>query len=311
MASPTSALSSEPEDGPVSVPQPDRMQDEDFAQFMCFMGTYLRAVEDAREDHLFSDPFAEPLTRQIAPQLEPRLKMWMQRQPHPENFMALRTRYLDEAITQRNPSIRQVVLLGSGLDARVFRLASLRDCHVFEIDQSAELFTHKQAVLGALNPPLIAQRHDCLVADLNDFNWEENLLSSGFNPDIPTFWGMEGLLMYLTRASDIALLKTIDILSAPGSEVWADMSGLALLKEAELALLKDVNTLSKAELGKRLIKHGEDDVTQGIFTELPWELEVQAALLEGGTHFGREWVPIRTGLTKTPVPFSFVLAKKP
>ncbi|KAE9317684.1 hypothetical protein PF008_g18674 [Phytophthora fragariae] len=260
------------------------MQNEDFAQFTSFVDALLRAVEGDHEDPLIHDQFAEPLTREIAPQLKPRLKKWELQQPHPEDYVALRCRYLDEALAQRHPSIRQVVLLGAGLDTRVFRLETLRGCHVLEIDQSAELFEHKRA---------------------------ESLLSSGFNPDVPTFWALEGIMMYLTRASNLALLKTIDILSAPGSEVWGDVSGRAFLQEGEIALFKDVSELSMAELGEPLFKHGEEDVREGVFSELPWEMDVQAALAEPGTHFGREWTPTLTRSEQKPVTYHHVLAKKP
>ncbi|POM68089.1 S-adenosyl-L-methionine-dependent methyltransferase [Phytophthora palmivora] len=288
-----------------------KMQNEDFAQFTSFMDACLRAIEDRRSDPLIHDPFAEPLTRQIAPQLTPRLKKWEEHQPHPEDFVALRGRYLDEALSERNPIIRQVVLLGAGLDTRVFRLDSLSGCHVLELDQSAELFEHKRAVLKESKPKLLVDRHDYVVADLNAFNWEEGLLSSGFNPDIPTFWALEGIMMYLTRASNVALLKTIDILSAPGSEVWGDMAGSAVLQDGELALFKDVTELCKKELGESLFKHGEDDVYDGVFSQLPWEMQVQASLVESGTHFGREWTPTLTRTEKLPVTYNFVLANKP
>ncbi|KAG7391818.1 hypothetical protein PHYPSEUDO_003438 [Phytophthora pseudosyringae] len=296
---------------PSSSPAPGKMQSEDFAQFTSFMDAYLRAIEDGREDRLIHDPFAEPLTRQVAPQLAPRLKKWEEKQPNPEDYVSLRGRYLDEALAQRIPGIRQVVLLGAGLDTRVFRLESLSGCHVLEIDQSAELFEHKRAVLKELEPKLLVARHDCVVADLNAFNWEEGLLSSGFDPDIPTFWALEGIMMYLTRASNLALLKTIDVLSAPGSEVWGDMAGLGLMQDDGLALFKDVNELYQKELGEHLFKHGEEDVFEGVFSELPWEMEVQASLAEQGVHFGRDWAPTLTRTEKLPVTFDFVLAKKP
>ncbi|POM70404.1 S-adenosyl-L-methionine-dependent methyltransferase [Phytophthora palmivora] len=117
--------------------------------------------------------------------------------------------------------------------------------------------------------------------------------------------------MYLTRASNVALLKTIDILSAPGSEVWGDMAGSAVLQDGELALFKDVTELCKKELGESLFKHGEDDVYDGVFSQLPWEMQVQASLVESGTHFGREWTPTLTRTEKLPVTYNFVLANKP
>ncbi|KAG1699726.1 hypothetical protein DVH05_012618 [Phytophthora capsici] len=307
----TSTFVSEPIDAH-HPPSSTKMQNEDFAQFTSFMDACLRAIEDRREDRLIHDPFAEALTRQIMPQLAPRLKKWEEQQPHPENYVALRGRYLDEALEQRNPEIRQVVLLGAGLDTRVFRLNTLTGCHVLEIDQSAELFEHKRAVLKELKPKLLVDRHDCVVADLNAFNWEEGLLSSGFDPDIPTFWVLEGIMMYLTQVSNLALLKTIDVLSAPGSEIWGDMVSRVLEQGDVLPLFRDVNELYKKELGEELFKYGEEDIFEGVFSELPWELNVQATLVEKGSHFNREWIPApKTKSGMRPVTYNFVLAKKP
>ncbi|CEG48301.1 hypothetical protein F443_11214 [Plasmopara halstedii] len=307
----TSHFVMEPIDAPPSSHVCTRIQSEDFAQFTSFVDAYLRAVEDTHEDRVYHDPFAEPLTRQIAAQLTPRLHKWQKNHPNPENYIAIRGRYLDEALAQRNPNIRQVVLLGAGLDTRVFRLESLNGCHVLEIDNSAELFEHKRAVLSRLKPSLIVDRHSYVVADLNAFNWEEGLLSSGFDPYLPTFWALEGIMMFLTRASNLALIKTIDVLSAPGSEIWGDMAGSGLLEDGGLTLFKDVDELCRKELGDQLFQYAEDNVFAGVFSELLWNMEVQASLTEKGRHFGREWIPTLTQTEKRPVSFNFVLAKKP
>jgi methyltransferase (TIGR00027 family) len=273
------------------------------------MGAYMRAVEHDRDDHIVIDPFAEPLTHQIAPQLAPRLRKWTESLAQPENYIALRTRYLDDAITQRGSGIRQVVLFRAGLDTRPYRLASLQDCHVFEVEQSIELFEHKVHILEALEAQLMPLRHDMIVADVNDFNWEEKLLTAGFDSNIPTFWALDGVTMYLEKASNIALFKTIDILSAPGSEIWGDVGGQAL-KEGEIAVFKQVDKLSQEELGTHLFRLGDDDPIHGVFSELPWELELQAELGKPGTHFGREWEPVLSVRTKEPVPLSFVHGAK-
>ncbi|KAE8893223.1 hypothetical protein PF010_g26085 [Phytophthora fragariae] len=239
----------------------DKVQSEDFVQFMSFAGVLMRATEHDRDDRIVTDPFAEPLTRQIAPQLAPRVKKWTETLPQPENYFSLRTCYLDDSITRRNACIHQVVLFRAGLDTRVYRC--------------------------------------------DDFNWEEKLLSAGFDSSAPTFWALEGLTMYLERDSNVALLKTIDILSAPGSEIWGDVGGRAL-GEGGVAPFKQVDELSQAELGTHLFRLGEDDAMHGVFSELPWELTLQADLMRPGTHFGRQWEPILSASDKQPVPFSFV-----
>ncbi|KAL3660592.1 hypothetical protein V7S43_014347 [Phytophthora oleae] len=105
----------------------------------------------------------------------------------PEDFIAFRTRYLDEALDNRNPEIRQVVILGAGLDARAYRLESLRGCHVLEVDQAGDGFSHKMAVFNELKAPLIADKVDCIVSDLAEKGLEERLIEHRFNPDLPTF----------------------------------------------------------------------------------------------------------------------------
>ncbi|KAG6615385.1 putative O-methyltransferase [Phytophthora cinnamomi] len=282
----------------------DKMHSEDFVQFMSFAGVLMRATEHERADRIVTDPFAEPLTRQISPQLAPRMKKWTENLPQPENYFSIRTCYLDDSITRRNACIHQVVLFRAGLDTRAYRLESLHDCQVFEVDQNFALFEHKVAVLDASNASMVPDRHEMVVADVNDFNWEEKLLSAGFDSSVPTFWALEGLTMYLERGSNIALLKTIDILSAPRSEIWGDVGGQAL-EEGGVAAFKQVDELSQAELGTHLFRLGEDDAMHGVFSELPWELTLQANLVESGTHFGRKWEPILSA-NKAPVPFSFV-----
>ncbi|ETI32738.1 hypothetical protein F443_20509 [Phytophthora nicotianae P1569] len=85
--------------------------------------------------------------------------------------------------------------------------------------------------------------------------------------------------MYVDRSSNVALLKTIDISSAPGSEIWGDVGGQAL-PEVTIAAFKQVDELSQTELGTHLFRLGEDSTMHGVFSELPWILELTADLAE-------------------------------
>lgn len=150
---------------------------------------------------------------------------------YPENVIAICTRYLDEALHHRDSRILQIVILGAGLDARAYRLGSLRGCHVLEVDQSSAVFEHKADVMKDLHAPLVAHNVDCIVSNLAEARLEANLMGHGFNPTMPTFWAMEGLLSCIKRSSILELLKTIDYLSAPGSEFWADIPGQIFVDE--------------------------------------------------------------------------------
>ncbi|RLN62129.1 hypothetical protein BBJ28_00017716 [Nothophytophthora sp. Chile5] len=290
-------------------PAQDPALDAKFASSMGFVVALMRAIESDREDRIVHDPFAEPLTRQVRPMLMPLMESWAQQVQHPSNFLGIRTRYQDETLNHRNQEIRQFVLLGAGFDARAYYLESLRGCHVFEIDQSARIFAHKKQVMQDLGASLVADKLDYIVADLLEGDWQKKLLESGFDPAIPTFWSMEGLLMYLDRDSDVALLKTVDSLSAPGSALWADMSGEALLrKEAEQDTMKPVDSLKDERKG--MFSHGEDDPLRGVLSEIPWQLELQASMATAGTHFGREWTPSLAGSSKEPVALTIVTGTK-
>ncbi|GMF09472.1 unnamed protein product [Phytophthora lilii] len=272
--------------------------DNAFAESMGFVTTYLRALESARNDRIITDPFAEPLTRKQQPKIEEFLKkVSSEMYSFPEDIIAFRTRYLDEALYHRDPRILQIVMLGAGLDARAYRLNSLRGCHVLEVDQSGSVFEHKAEVMKELHAPLIAQNVDCIVSNLAEAGLEANLMGHGFNPTMPTFWAMEGLIPYLERFNIVDLLKAIDYLSAPGSELWADIPGRVLV--------------DGEEWGKRAMKYGEDDPLHGVFSEIPWNLEVQASLKTAGEHFGRHWTPMLSRKSKQIIPFFFVVGKKP
>ncbi|CAH0520046.1 unnamed protein product [Peronospora belbahrii] len=283
---------------PLVQEEEDPVADDLDAEWMGFVTPYLRGVESARNDRIVDDPFAEPLTRKQQPKIQTFVNEGLRKlYLYPENAIALRTRYLDEALHHRNPRILQIVILGAGLDARAYRLGSLRGCHVLEVDQSSAMFEHKASVMKELHAPLVAQNVDCIVSDLAKAGLEANLMGHGFNPTMPTFWAMEGLIACMNRPSIVKLLKTIDYLSAPGSEFWADMPGQTFVDEQEW--------------GEHAMKYGEDDPLHGVLSEIPWTLEVQASLKTAGEHFGRHWTPILTPQTIQAAPVYFVVGKKP
>ncbi|EGZ19172.1 hypothetical protein PHYSODRAFT_312520 [Phytophthora sojae] len=269
---------------PSSLAQEDAPRvDDAFAESMGYVTTYLRAVESARDGRIVNDPFAGSLTKKHSDEITKSMKALSskgQLHSRAEDFIAFRTRYLDEAIGRRNPHILQIVILGAGLDARAYRLESLRGCHVLELEA-----------------PLIAHKVDYIVADLAQSGLENSLVNCGFDPTVPTFWALEGLVPYIERARIVELLKVMDHLSVPGSELWADIPG-QFVADTE-------------EWGKCAMKYGEDDPLDGVLSEIKWGLEVQASLGIAGTHFGRQWMPMFSPKTKQEVPFFLVVGTKP
>ncbi|MFD4530801.1 SAM-dependent methyltransferase [Kitasatospora sp. NPDC058397] len=130
-------------------------------------------------------------------------------------YFALRTRALDDQLLwSAHLGVRQVVLLGAGLDTRAFRLDWPADLAVFEVDRP-EVLAFKQRVLDRLDARSAARRVP-VAADLRG-DWADALTAAGFQPAEPTAWLAEGLLPYLPAAAEQRLAAAVDRLGAAGS----------------------------------------------------------------------------------------------
>lgn len=183
-----------------------------------------RALESERSDALFNDPLARALA-------EPRGFELLDKYGGGGlvEFVAVRTRYLDDAITDAVSSgIRQVVLIAAGMDTRAFRLDLPDDVTMYEVDHQA-LVDEKEkrlAQIGAPSPSVTVQR---VGADLAG-DWSAALRDSGFDPSQPTLWVPEALLFFLTEEQSATLMRTFADNSAPGSRVAVDILSEALLR---------------------------------------------------------------------------------
>jgi methyltransferase (TIGR00027 family) len=273
-----------------------------FVHYSGLTSAYLRAAESARDDRIIEDRFAEAFAGDAAAQLMALASnKWGTNYEDAMNLMAIRTRYLDEALTHRNKSIKQVVVLAAGMDARAYRLDALEGCNVFELDVSNEILERKQRILREMSAHPIAHKVHHIAADLANDAWDAALVARGFNPNQPTFWCLEGLLYFLDYGSNIKVLKTIDALSATGSQFWVDLCGGAG---------------SESPMGEaHAIKYVEDRPREGILSLLHWDLHDVVAMDQPGTHFGREWTPMKKskgdGNSEAVLPWYFVQGKKP
>jgi methyltransferase (TIGR00027 family) len=137
------------------------------------------------------------------------------------DILAAHTRFLDEFLAHAGRAgIRQVVILGSGLDTRPYRLWWPKGTTVYEIDRP-EVLDFKSQLLRGLGAKLAANR--CAVGiDLRQ-DWLAALRRVGFDAAQPTIWIAEQLLVgYLPPAAQNRLLQDVTALSAPGSRFAAD-----------------------------------------------------------------------------------------
>ena len=175
----------------------------------------VRALEHARPDRLFSDPWAQALAGEIG-------AAWIAgRTPESVVPIVLRTRYFDDfllRIVEQYP-IRQVVMLAAGLDTRAYRLPWPAGTRFFELDQ-AELLAYKAHVLQMAGANPAGALHSIPI-DLSS-DWPAALRQHGFDPAHPAVWMLEGFLFYLAEADLVKILDGVCQLAAPGSWLGFD-----------------------------------------------------------------------------------------
>jgi methyltransferase (TIGR00027 family) len=218
----------------------------------------IRAMESQRPDRLFNDPFAMRFVAAAPEYMAERVQRRSESGDGPTSMgialaahVAVRTRFYDTYLLQATrDGCRQVVLLAAGLDARAYRLDLPEGVRLFELDLPAVL-SFKQRVLTEQNPTC---QRVAVPVDLSR-DWREPLLRAGFDPAAPTAWLIEGLLIYLTRDQAVALLETVDELSAPASQVsfeqsMATKNAGAVEYYQQAGQLRDITALWKGGLGE-------------------------------------------------------------
>jgi methyltransferase (TIGR00027 family) len=182
----------------------------------------VRAMESAREDRLFDDPWAAALAGAEG-------AAWIeQRSPDSVAPMTLRTRFFDDFLqhTAAEHAIRQVVLMAAGLDTRAYRLHWPAGTRLFELDQPPVL-DYKEQILGSAGAQPACERHAIRV-DLTRA-WQEALVRAGFDAQQPSVWLLEGFLFYLPNERVSQLLDGVTSLAAPGSWLGFDVINSTML----------------------------------------------------------------------------------
>jgi methyltransferase (TIGR00027 family) len=121
--------------------------------------------------------------------------------------LPFRTRAIDDAIGEATTrGVRQLVVLGAGLDARAWRLPSLHDAVVFEVDHPSTQAYKRTRVTG-LRP--LAREVRFVADDFEHGTLAARLEASGHDATKPSVFVWEGVTMYLTRPAIDATLATV------------------------------------------------------------------------------------------------------
>lgn len=197
------------------------------------------------EDYLFEDPYAAALGGKVGEAwIRGAVDAYFKSKPDLDsednrieyrgrlhNVLAIRTHHIDHAIQnilQSHPEVAQICVLGAGLDTRPWRLNMLRNTTsaitYFEVD-FPEIFEFKLSALAELGASVGAGiDYRPVEVDLSLPSWPDTLIASGYQPNAPTLWLMEGLTMYLTEPEMNVLASHVATLSpGTGSHILLDV----------------------------------------------------------------------------------------
>ncbi len=183
-----------------------------------------RHLEHTRDDALFSDPLAGYLGGDSGAAFSHKIKQKLPWENYHVTWMAIRTKYIDDRVAgyfAQTPNA-QYVNLGSGLDARVYRLGVLAKARAaFEIDVPEVVAAFNRAMTAHDSASALCPRASPSVDLTVPGALLRALRAAGFDPAVPTFWLLEGLTMYMSHDVNDKLLQQIDRLSGRGSQLCA------------------------------------------------------------------------------------------
>jgi methyltransferase (TIGR00027 family) len=202
-------------------------------------------------DHgsILSDPFAMKILR------EDEKDVLQFANAHPlasigRLFTAARSRIAEDALSRAvERGIRQIVILGAGLDTFALRNPHVAQIRIYEVDHPATQAGKRQRLAEAqiaLPPWLIFVPVDFERDDVG-----ENLVSSGFQQNSPAFFTWLGVVPYLTQD---AIGRTLDYISSiQDSEVVFDYLEPPEASSEELRQLEKERTEQLKKMEERSV----------------------------------------------------------
>jgi methyltransferase (TIGR00027 family) len=164
-------------------------------------------------------------------------------------FTAARSRIAEDALSGAvERGVRQVVILGAGLDTFAFRSPhGARQIRIYEVDHPATQAWKRQRLAEAqlaLPPQLVF-----VPADFERDDLGETFAGAGLQKDSPTFFTWLGVVPYLTQD---AIGRTLDcIASFPNSEVVFDYMEPPEAFSEQLRQLEKARTEQLEKIGER------------------------------------------------------------
>ena len=226
-----------------------------------------RAMETARPDALFRDPFAERLAGERGHQIVRGMKKGRQT----AWAMIVRTAVLDELILDRieKGGVDTVINLAAGLDARAWRLNLPPTLQWFDVDLPG-MIDYKSSIMKGETPRC---RYEAIAVDLTSEDARAEVLHRLGGMAKSALVVTEGLLVYLTSEQVASLARALH--GEPAIQWWiSDIASPRLLEMLNKQWGKDLAA------GNAPFRFGPPD-SAAFFAPLGWrEVVFRSALAE-------------------------------
>ena len=151
---------------------------------------------------------------------------------------------------EKNPAC-QYVICGAGMDSFSFRNTH-RNVRVFEIDHP-DTQRYKKEKIRRLEW-IVPENVSFVPVDFSKDDMAENLIKNGFDPDLPSFFALPGVLYYLTSSVFEETLKKISSVSAAHTEIVFDFPDETTFLPDVSARIKELRLITE-KLGEKM-RHG-------------------------------------------------------
>lgn len=215
-----------------------------------------RGRASAADEPVCSDPWA---LRLAGPEGEALSRRWDEHSPSMELWIALRTRYLDDCVVRAlQRGVRQVVILGAGLDTRAARLAQ-PGVRFFEADQPASQEEKLERLSRLEAYP--AETATFVACDFERDDFVERLESAGLDRGAPVCFVWEGVIYYLEERAARGTLRRIAAEFAPGSLLLFDYLNSRMARSSPRLRQEDLAMKGIIEELGEPMQFGIDDPT--------------------------------------------------
>ncbi|MGB5283602.1 MAG: class I SAM-dependent methyltransferase [Polyangiales bacterium] len=215
-----------------------------------------RGRASAAPSPICDDPWA---LRLAGPEGEALSRRWDEHSPSMALWMGLRTRFIDDCVKRAlDRGMRQVVILGAGLDTRAARLGR-EGVRFFEVDQPASQADKRERLSRFDGYPLDAAAF--VPCDFEQDDFVQLLENAGLDRESPTCFVWEGVVYYLLEKAARSTLTRLATELDPGSLLVFDYLNSKMAKSSPR--LREEDRAMKGiidELGEPM-QFGIDDPT--------------------------------------------------